>query len=339
MSLDINIIINELTRQLNDVQSEAKTIEIKNIFYHKYIDPLREKLSFASINQKKEVGILINATKKSIDDIVNNHLSKIIVANENKQHVVNYDLSIDTYKSTSGSLNPLTLITNDIIDFFVKMNFKIVSGTEVVPIKYNFDYLNINKNHPARTPQESFYIDDKNMLRVHCTAVTAMILENNKEEDIRVVTFGNVYRNDEDDATHSHQFNQVDIVWVKEGINLRNLKWLLTKLLKHLFGNDTRLRFRLSHFPFTEPSFEVDISCFKCKGQGCNICKHSGWIEILGAGMLHPNVLKAANINIRNGIAAGLGIDRIAMLKYGISDIRDLYSNDFRILEQFTKLN
>lgn len=225
MSKPFETIIKELAEQLNGIESEAKAIEIKNIYYRDYIKPLYGQLGLAPTAKKKEVGILINKMKTSFDEIIAKHLAIISIANENKKHIVNYDLTINTYHALKGSLHPLTIVANEIIAFFQQLNFQIVSGNELVPIKYNFDYLNIDKNHPARTPQESFYIANSDlMLRVHCTAVTAQIINNNKSQDIRVVTFGNVYRNDEDDATHSHQFSQIDIVWIKDGINLANLK-------------------------------------------------------------------------------------------------------------------
>lgn len=217
------------------------------------------------------------------------------------------------------------------------MNFKIESGNEVVRTIDNFDKLNISKDHPARQGNDSFFIDEEMMLRTHCTATTATVIDQNTSKDIRVVSFGNVYRKDDDDATHSHQFNQIDLVWVKDGLSLQNLKWLIHEMLKYIFGPKVETRFRLSHFPFTEPSFEVDMTCPYCGGNGCAICKNTGWIELLGAGMLHANVLKFAGVNIKSGLAAGVGVDRLAMIKYGITDIRDLYSNDFRILNSFKK--
>ncbi len=238
----------------------------------------------------------------------------------------------------SGSLNPVQIVIDQIIDFFERLSFDIIFDNEITTTDLNFTKLNIKDDHPARSLSDTFYISDKELLRVHCTSVTAKVLqEKNKQSEIKSVAFGNVFRKDDDDATHSHQFNQIDIVWVKEGLSISNLKWLIDALMKHLFKKNTKTRFRLSQFPFTEPSMEVDISCFVCDGKGCNVCKKTGWIEILGSGLLHPNVLENAGIdsNKFSGIAAGLGIDRIVMLKYGINDIRYIYENDFRILKQF----
>lgn len=173
------------------------------------------------------------------------------------------------------------------------------------------------------------------MLRTHCTTTTAELIHNALNKDIRIMSFGNVYRKDDDDATHSHQFMQIDFVWIKENLTIANLKWLIDSLIKYLFGNQLETRYRLSFFPFTEPSFEVDVQCFKCNLKGCSVCKYSTWIEIMGTGMLHQNVLSAANLDPNlKGLAFGIGVDRIAMLKYEIDDIRYLYSNNIKFNKQ-----
>ena len=178
------------------------------------------------------------------------------------------------------------------------------------------------------------------MLRAHNTAISAEAMHKNKNaKDLRVLTWGNVYRNDDDALTHSHQFTQLDIVWVKEGLTVANLKWILTSFLQYRYGKDVKLRFRLSYFIFTEPSIEVDVECPRCHGKGCSMCKGSGYIEVLGSGMWNQNVLKAAGFKTTTGFAAGIGIERLAMIKYGITDIRDLYNNDFRFLKQARKEN
>ncbi|MDE7099860.1 MAG: phenylalanine--tRNA ligase subunit alpha, partial [Malacoplasma sp.] len=249
-----------------------------------------------------------------------------------------YDLDLPANFFETGFINPLDLVKEQIIAFFKKANFKIITVSEVTTVDYNFDRLNIKKDHPARSMSDTFFIDDSKLLRVHNTAVTAMALEKfNYETEIKVLSYGNVYRKDDDDATHSHQFNQIDMVWVKKGMSLANLKWITDKLVKYIFDDENiKVRYRLSHFPFTEPSFEIDVSCFFCKSKGCSICKNTKWIEVLGAGLLHPNVLKSASIKKGlSGVAFGIGIDRIAMLKYQISDIRRMYNNDFLFLKEF----
>ncbi|MDR0985887.1 MAG: phenylalanine--tRNA ligase subunit alpha [Mycoplasmataceae bacterium] len=334
-TIDKDKLLFKLRDDLEASETEAKLIENKNIFTKKYLSPIYDELKLAATDQKKEIGNFANIFKKQITDIFDEALNKLKITNENKAHHPQYDININSSNISKGSLSPISLILNDILTFFKSLDFKIAMGKEVVDTKYNFDNLNIDINHPARSTHDSFFINANKMLRTHCTAETAKQLENNKNKDIRILSYGNVYRNDDDDATHSHQFNQIDFVWVKDGLNLKNLKWLISSLLKHLFGDDIKVRYRLSYFPFTEPSFEVDMSCINCQGKGCSMCKNTGWIEILGAGMLHHNVLKASNVSIKNGIAAGIGLDRLAILKYGLTDIRDIYSNDFRIMDQF----
>lgn len=340
MKTDLNEskLLDNLSKLLNECVNETQIIEVRNTFTNQYIAPLYQELKTLPNEQKREFGNFINTFKGKVTQLVDQTL--LIIKNnlENKQHVPTYNIALDSYNLSTGAKSLHTIVINDILTFFKKLNFQIFSGNEIVSPEYNFDRLNINKNHPARGEMDAFYINDTTMLRAHCTAVTAQILENNKSNDIRIVTFGNVYRNDEDDMTHSHQFSQIDIVWVKKDINLTNLKWLISSLLKHLFGEQVKTRFRLSHFPFTEPSFEVDMSCHWCGGKGCNICKKTGWIEVLGAGILHQNVLASANIVGLSGIAAGIGIERMIMLKYGINDIRHIYNNDFRLLNQFKKV-
>lgn len=335
--IKINQLIDKLNDQLKNIDNEKQAIEVRNIFTKKYLTPLYSELKITPNEQKREFGLLINSLKNKITEVVENKIKEIKELVESKNYFLNYDINLNTANFEKGTLTPLNLMANEIISFFKKMNFRIEYGDEIVTSVENFDLLNISKDHPARQGNDSFFLDNGDMLRTHCTATTARVINNNKSKDIRVLSFGNVYRKDDDDATHSHQFNQVDIVWIKDGLSLLNLKWLIHELLKYLFGSKVETRFRLSYFPFTEPSFEVDVTCPYCNGKGCNICKNSGFIEVLGAGMLHFNVMKNANINIKTGLAAGMGIDRLAMIKYRITDIRDLYSNDFKILNQFKK--
>lgn len=332
-----NILIEEFKKKAAVISNVNLLIEEKNIFSKKFLVPLYDELKKAPIENKKELGTKINKYKHQIDEIVEKRISELEYEKLNSIKS-EYDPMIPIDNLQSGSLNPNQIIIDKIMDFFTSLSFNIEFDNEITTVDLNFDKLNIKEDHPARSLSDTFYINDKELLRVHCTSVTAKILkERNKEKEIKAVAFGNVFRKDDDDATHSHQFNQVDFVWVKEGISISNLKWLIDSLMKYLFTKETKTRFRLSQFPFTEPSMEVDISCFACNSKGCNVCKKTGWIEILGSGLLHPNVLENAGIdsNKYSGIAAGLGIDRIVMLKYGINDIRYIYENDFRILKQF----
>lgn len=330
-------ILSELKDILLKISKENLIIEEKNIFSKKHLSPMYDELKKASIENKKTLGKEINELKNAIEEVAKNRIEEI--QNEFLSNIKSeFDPLIPSDFIKSGCLNPIQLVANDIISFFENLSFEIVYDNEITTTDYCFDRLNFKEDHPAKSLSDTFYLSEKELLRVHCTSVTAKMLEkNNKKSEIKVVSFGNVFRKDDDDATHSHQFNQIDFVWLKENISIANLKWLIDGLMKHLFNEKTITRFRLSQFPFTEPSMEVDISCFICSGDGCNLCKKTGWIEILGAGLLHPNVLKSASIDSEkySAMAAGFGLDRIAMLKYGITDIRHIYENDFRILEQF----
>lgn len=319
----------------NDSLNNTQIIEIKNTFINKHLGPIYDEVKLASVEQKKELGKIANVFKNDINIIVEEHLKKYFSKQELTSHKVNYDILIKSANLNKANLTPLNIVTNQVIKYFQDLGFQIVQGNEIVEEKYNFDYLNINKDHPSRSLQDSYYIDMTHMLRTHNTAITALKLENNTDKDLRILSYGNVYRNDEDDATHSHQFMQVDIAWANDKLSVLNLKWLIDGLIKYIFNDEIKTRYRLSYFPFTEPSFEVDMTCANCQGKGCSICKQSGWIEVLGCGMLHQNVFKYTSTINKIGLAAGIGIDRLTMLKYGFNDIRDLYNNDFRILKQF----
>ena len=312
----------------------SSLIENKNIFHKQFIQPFYEKLKSLPNESKKDFGNQINTLKIALENLFSQKKIELENIEDSKANVVDYDLNINTFNLSKGTQSIISIVTNDIIAYFKNLNFEIVEDSEIVTIDENMNWLNIDETHPVRDPKDTFYIDKNLLLRTHCTAITAKAIHNHDKE-IKILSYGNVYRNDDDDMTHSHQFNQIDIVWIKDGLTINHLKSIIDNMLKWIFNDDIKTRYRLSFFPFTEPSFEVDISCFNCHGKGCEICKHSGWIEILGAGMLHPNVFKAANItSFQNGIAAGLGIERIAMLKYGIKNIRDIYNNDFRLVEQ-----
>ena len=249
------------------------------------------------------------------------------------------DVSLPSSKIIRGSKHPLTRVIEEIEDLFVSMGYDVVSGPELETDEYCFERLNLPKGHPARDMQDSFYITPEYLLRTQTSAVQARAMMANKEKTpIRIIVPGKTYRR-EDDATHSHQFNQVEGLVIDKNISFADLKGTLEIFMKHMLGENTELRFRPSYFPFTEPSYEVDVSCFKCGGKGCNLCKQTGWIELLGSGIVHPNVLKMNGYDpeVYSGFAFGTGLDRLAMFKYGITDIRLLYSNDVRFLNQFDR--
>ncbi|MCT1227109.1 phenylalanine--tRNA ligase subunit alpha [Lactococcus lactis] len=267
---------------------------------------------------------------------------------EIEQAVMNAALESETLDVTlpgkaqkKGSRHILTQTQEEIEEIFLGMGYEIVDGYEVETDHYNFERMNLPKDHPARDMQDTFYITNEVLLRTHTSPMQARTMDAHdfSKGGLRMIAPGRVYRRDTDDATHSHQFHQIEGLVVDENITMADLKGTLDLVMKKMFGQDRELRWRPSYFPFTEPSVEVDISCFKCGGKGCNVCKHTGWIEILGAGMVHPNVLEMSGLDSSaySGFAFGLGQERIAMLRYGINDIRGFYQGDVRFLEQFGK--
>ncbi|MFD1429886.1 phenylalanine--tRNA ligase subunit alpha [Lacticaseibacillus mingshuiensis] len=249
------------------------------------------------------------------------------------------DVTLPGDQKQVGTPHILDQIMDDIEDFFIGQGYQVVDGPEVEEDHYNFEMLNIPKDHPARDMQDTFYLDDQLLMRSQTSPVQARTLEIHdfSKGPLKMISPGRVYRRDNDDATHSHQFHQVEGLVIDKHITMADLKGTLLALAQHVFGADRQIRLRPSFFPFTEPSVEVDVSCFRCGGKGCAICKYSGWIEVLGAGMVHPNVLTNAGVDadVYGGFAFGLGPDRFAMLKYGIDDIRSFYQGDIRFLSQF----
>lgn len=249
------------------------------------------------------------------------------------------DITLPGYHEDMGSKHPFYAIVDDITDFFVGLGYEIADGPEVESDRNNFELMNIPSDHPARDMQDSFTIDSTTVLRSHTSCVQARVMEKMEGKGpVKVICPGKVYRRD-NDATHSHQFGQIEGLVISEDVTFANLLETLTQLLRHLFGEKREVRFRPSYFPFTEPSVEADISCFECNGKGCSMCKHTGWIEVLGSGMVHPNVLRLNGYDDKKykGFAFGIGIDRVAMLKYGIDDIKRFYTNDIDFLKQFRK--
>ena len=254
------------------------------------------------------------------------------------------DITLPSTKVKRGSKHPINRVMEEMEDLFVSMGYDVVVGPELETDEFCFVRLNLPDGHPARDMQDSFYITDKYLLRVQTSSVQARTMIANEEKSpIRIITLGKTYRR-EDDATHSHQFNQIEglVIDKKENnVSLADLKGTLEVFMKKMLGEKTELRFRPSYFPFTEPSYEVDVTCFKCGGKGCPLCKKTGWIEVLGSGMVHPNVLKMNGYdpNQYAGFAFGTGIDRLAMFKYGITDMRYLYTNDVKFLSQFDRMD
>lgn len=237
-----------------------------------------------------------------------------------------------------GHLHPLTQVMREIVDSFTAMGFEVADGPEVESEHYNFDALNVPKDHPARDMQDTFWVKDvpQTVLRTHTSAVQVHYMETH-QPPFKIIVPGKVYRYEATDATHETQFHQIEGLVVGEGVNLAHLEYTLDEFFKRLYGTDAKVRMRPSYFPFVEPGVEIDVSCVKCTGAGCNVCKQTGWIEVMGAGVVHPNVLQAGGIDPRKyrGIAFGVGVDRLVMQKYGIDDVRLLYAGDLRLVNQF----
>ncbi len=249
------------------------------------------------------------------------------------------DVTLPGRQVNLGNRHVLTQTSEEIEDIFLGMGFQVVDGYEVESDYYNFERMNLPKDHPARDMQDTFYITEEILLRTHTSPVQARTLDKHdfSKGPLKMISPGRVFRRDTDDATHSHQFHQIEGLVVGENISMGDLKGTLEMIIKKMFGEDRKIRLRPSYFPFTEPSVEVDVSCFKCGGKGCNVCKKTGWIEILGAGMVHPRVLEMSGVDSEkySGFAFGLGQERIAMLRYGINDIRGFYQGDVRFSDQF----
>lgn len=296
-----------------------------------------------SAEERPVIGNLVNEVKKELENLIQALQEKFKKEELNKKlEEEKIDITLPSKKIKRGSKHPMNRVIEEIEDLFVSMGYDVISGPELETDEFCFERLNLPKGHPARDMQDSFYITSEYLLRTQTSAVQARTMMGNTEKGpIRMICLGKTYRR-EDDATHSHQFNQVEglvVDKIENQISLADLKGTLEVMVRKLIGANLELRFRPSYFPFTEPSYEVDVTCFKCGGKGCPLCKQTGWIEVLGAGIVHPNVLKMNGYDPDQyaGFAFGTGIDRIAMFKYGITDMRYLYTNDVRFLSQFDR--
>ena len=330
---------------LESISSCSNETELNNV-KSKYIGKKSEfteimaGMSKLSNEEKKEVGMKSNEFRTAVNEAIDNKLTAI------KDEVLNkkleedkIDITLPSRKKKRGTKHPLTAVREEIEDLFLSMGYDIVDGPEIETDEYCFEMLNVPKGHPARDAQDTFYITEEMLLRTQTSAMQVRyMLAKGDKGPFKMICPGKTYRRDDDDLTHSHQFHQVEGLVVGENISLTDLKGTLELFAKKMFGNDREIRFRASFFPFTEPSYEVDVSCFKCNKKGCSMCKGTGWIEILGCGMVHPNVLEGCGYdhNKYQGFAFGAGIERVACLKYGIT-VRDLYTNDYRFLRNFDR--
>lgn len=292
-----------------------------------------------SAEERPIMGQLGNQLRQELEDAITAKAQAIQEQlQKEKLQAETLDVTMPGKRAKSGGLHPLNVVLEDIIDIFQSMGFDIVDGPEVETDYYNFQALNVPEDHPARDMQDTFYLADKLLLRTQTSAAQARTMEE-RTPPIRILCPGRVYRADEVDATHSPVFHQIEGLVIDKGVTMCDLKGVLEQFAQEIYGEETKVRFRPSFFPFTEPSVEVDVTCSECGGKGCRVCKGAGWIEILGAGMVHPNVLRAGGIDPEEytGFAFGIGLDRLTTTRYKISDIRLLFENDVRFLEQFDR--
>ena len=312
-------------------QSDFEQIRIKYLGRKGEFNQIFKEMSGLNIDERRSFGNEINALKKDLSDKLDRKFSAFS-GNINEK----YELLLPGQKGFIGHIHPLTRIQDEIVTFFTNYGFTVATGPEIEYDWYNFEALNIPKDHPARDMFSSFYIKDDLLLRSHTSPVQIRVMENQKPP-IKIICPGRCYRYDAFDASHSPVFYQVEALYVDEGVTFGELKWLLSEFVKYIFGPKTRYELRPSFFPFTEPSGELAISCTICGGDGCALCGNTGWLEMLGCGMVHPQVLKNVKISPKkySGYALGMGVERVALIKYMIDDIRNFYNNDFRFLEQF----
>ena len=339
MQAQLNKILEEAKAQLKEVSSlaQADEIRVKVLGKKGKLTEILRGMGKLSPEERKTTGQIANKVRAEIEQLLEakfNELKK--AAKEAQFKLEKIDVTEPGKDIILGVKHPLTITIEEISRVFMNMGFAITEGPEVETVFNNFDGLNAGPNHPARDMTDTFYITDDILLRTQTSTVQVRTLLKEKPP-IKVIAPGRCFRCDTPDATHSPMFHQIEGLVVDEGITMADLKGTLDSFAKQLFGTSTKTKFRPHHFPFTEPSAEMDVSCFKCGGKGCKVCKGSGWIEILGCGMVHPNVLKVGGIDTEKytGFAFGMGVERIAMLKYGIDDIRLLYENDMRFIEQF----
>ena len=322
----------DLETKLESAKKEADILNIKSEYVGKKseISSILASLKDMSIEDKKKYGSLINNTKKEMESMINEKLENL-----GNDVEITFDDTLD-YDIETGSLHPVTIIAHEITDILKRMGFTVVSGPEMESEYYNFEALNVPKDHPARDMQDTYFLDNGMLLRTQTSDNQIHAMEN-FGAPLRICAPGRVFRNEDLDANHENTFYQIEGMVIDEGITIENLLYVMQNLLKEVFKKEVKVRLRPGFFPFTEPSYEMDMSCLICGGKGCPTCKNSGWIEMVGSGMVHPNVLKAGGIDPEKytGFAFGFGLTRLAMMRYKINDIRVLNSGDIRYLKEF----
>jgi len=336
---EIKKIENEVEEKFKSVKDldQLENLRVKYLGKKGKITQIFSKMGQVSDDKKpivgKETNILKNKAQKLYEDIKSKKEEEL---KKQKLKTETIDVTLPGTDVNVGHKNPFTHIIDEVVELFLGMGFCIEEGPEVENEYYNFEALNIPEDHPARDLQDTLYIDDKYLLRTHTSPVQIRTMEK-QDPPIRIIAPGRVYRSDELDASHSPNFHQIEGLVVDKDISFSDLKGTIEKFVHEIYGKERKIRFRPSYFPFTEPSAEVDVSCGVCKGEGCSLCSYTGWVEVLGSGMVHPNVLRMSGLDpdVYSGFAFGMGWDRIAMLKYDIDDIRVLYENDKRFIHQF----
>ena len=338
----LQALVNDALEKIKNAKTIEEINELRNQFMGKKseLSSMSSQIATLPVEEKKTFGQEMNEARTAIstalDEAMNEIKAKVL---EEKLQKETIDISLPGRRNATGARNPFYIVKDEMTEIFLGMGFEVADGPEVETDMFNFELLNIPKDHPARDMQDTFYIDENTLLRTHTSPVQARTMEKAKGAPIRIICPGKTYRRDDDDATHSHQFAQIEGLVIDKDINIGHLKATLELFAKKMFGEKREIRLRSSYFPFTEPSVEVDITCANCGGKGCNMCKGTGYIEILGGGMVHPNVLKMNGYDpeVYSGFAFGIGIERVAILRYGIDDIRKFYNNDVRFLHQFKK--
>ena len=345
MKEKVELLKKELLKKLESVKTLKELESLKAEYMGKtgIITNLQSGIKDVPNEEKKEYGMNVNILRSAFNENYEEKLNKLNEEELNRKlESEKIDVTLPSKRVRKGSKHPMTRIQEELEDLFVSMGYDVYDGPEIETDENCFQKLNLPLGHPARDAQDTFYLENEYeafLLRSQTSTGQVRVMESNKEKGpIRIVCPGKVYRRD-DDATHSHQFMQMEGLVIEENVSLADLKSTLEIFCKKLLGEKTEVRFRPSFFPFTEPSVEVDVTCFKCGGKGCPLCKQTGWIEVLGAGMVHPNVLRMCGYDPDKyqGFAFGVGLDRFAMFKYGITDIRTIYGNDLRFLNQFTR--
>jgi len=334
----------EALQELAQVSNQQQLADMR-IKYLGKKGPLTEILrgmGALSAEERPVIGQVANDVRAAIEAVIESKQEEYLKAEtEARLSAETIDVTLSGRPSAHGATHPLTKVIQQIEDIFIGMGYTVAEGPEVEQDYYNFEALNLPKNHPARDMQDSFYITEEILMRTQTSPVQVRTMEKMKGDvPVKIICPGKVYRRDDDDATHSHMFTQIEGLVIDRNIRMSDLKGTLLQFVRELFGQHTQIRLRPSFFPFTEPSVEVDVTCAMCGGSGCRVCKQTGWLEILGAGMVHPNVLEKGGYDPEeySGFAFGLGVERVAMLKYDIEDIRHFYTNDLRFLKQFAHL-